>query len=188
MVLTVGRIILAPVFFILYITAGFGSPLVYVLWGIFALMELSDLLDGYAARKLGQVSEMGKVLDPFADSISRITYFACFAWSGYLPIWVLLILIYRDVTVSYIRVVASSRGQMMAARWSGKLKAWIYGFAGGAGLALFSMHSMGWVLAALPVVEIIAQILFFASAGIALYSMADYGAFLVKFVRKSVDK
>jgi CDP-diacylglycerol--glycerol-3-phosphate 3-phosphatidyltransferase len=188
MILTAGRMVLAPVFFILYVTTGFGSPLVYLLWLILIISEISDLLDGYFARKMGLVSEIGKVLDPFADAISRITYFVCFAWSGYLPIWVLLILVYRDLITSYIRVIASNRGVMLAARWSGKLKAWIYGLSGVAGLAVFSLHSTGWFEQALPAVEKIAQISFFVSAAIAVVSVLDYGVFLRGFFRGSVDK
>ena len=188
MILTAGRIVLAPVFFILYVATGIGSPIVYLLWAIFIISEVSDLLDGYFARKMGLVSEIGKVLDPFADAISRITYFACFAWSGYLLMWVFLILVYRDLATSYIRIIASNRRLMLAARWSGKLKAWIYGLSGVAGLSVFSLHSTGWFSRALPFVEKIAQISFFGSAAIAVVSVLDYAVFLKNFFQKSVDK
>ena len=49
---------------------------------VFLLIELSDLLDGHAARVRNQESELGKVLDPFADSLSRLTYFVAFAGIG----------------------------------------------------------------------------------------------------------
>ena len=108
MALTTGRIILAPVFFLLYMLAIHGSPfLLIAVCLVFALIEVSDLLDGHAARALNQESEIGKVLDPFADSLSRLTYFVAFAGSGILPLWILLILVYRDVTVAYIRVMVS---------------------------------------------------------------------------------
>jgi CDP-diacylglycerol--glycerol-3-phosphate 3-phosphatidyltransferase len=74
-------------FFILYSWAGVSSPYVLIgVWAAFCLIEASDLLDGHIARMRGQVSELGKVLDPFADSVSRITYFFCFVTSGFLPI------------------------------------------------------------------------------------------------------
>ena len=76
---------------------------------VFVLIEFSDLLDGHFARTRKQESELGKVLDPFADSLSRLTYFVAFAGSGILPLWILLILIYRDVSVAYIRVMVSTR-------------------------------------------------------------------------------
>jgi CDP-diacylglycerol--glycerol-3-phosphate 3-phosphatidyltransferase len=185
MALTVGRIVLAPIFFILYSSAGSGSAAVFALWGVFALIEASDLLDGHMARALKQESEIGKVLDPFADSISRITYFICFAGSGYLPLWILLLLVYRDVAVSYLRVMISRQGVMLAARLSGKLKAWVYGVGGGAGIALLTMDKLGWGSAYLGLARTAAFVLFLACGAVALWTLADYGAFLRNFLKKS---
>ena len=79
------------------------------------------------------------MLDPLADSLSRLTYFLCFTVTGIMPAWVLLILVYRDVGVAYVRVLFSRGGVMLSARTSGKVKAWVYAFAGGFGLADFSL-------------------------------------------------
>lgn len=144
MALTAGRLVLAPVFFILYELAAHGPP--FLLAGvalIFVLIEISDLLDGHAARSLKQESELGKVLDPFADSLSRLTYFVAFAGSGILPLWILLILIYRDISVAYIRVIISTRQVLMSARLSGKVKAWVYALAGIGGLVDFALNGSG---------------------------------------------
>ena len=139
MILTVGRLVLAPVYFLLYQLAGAAWPCRRVAgaWLVFVLIEISDLLDGHLARKLEQESEAGKVLDPLADSLSRLTYFVCFTVAGIMPAWVLLVLVYRDVGVSYIRVLFSRGGVLLPARTSGKVKAWVYAFAGGLGLADF---------------------------------------------------
>jgi CDP-diacylglycerol--glycerol-3-phosphate 3-phosphatidyltransferase len=188
MILTVGRIILAPVFFVLYSTAGNGSPLIFFVWAAFILIEASDILDGLSARALKLETEIGKVLDPFADSISRITYFICFAWSGFLPIWILLILVYRDVTVSYLRVIASKKGVMLGARLSGKLKAWVYGLSGTAGIVVFTLYKMGWAESWLPIAEKTAFAFFLAAGAMALWSLADYAMSLRIIFGKSVDK
>jgi CDP-diacylglycerol--glycerol-3-phosphate 3-phosphatidyltransferase len=174
MVLTTGRIALAPVFALVYFLAGRGSALVYAVWLIFILIEASDLLDGFFARKLGQVSEIGKVLDPFADSISRITYFICFAWSGFLPIWILLVLVYRDIVVAYLRILVSKRGVMMSSRLSGKLKAWVYGVGGGAGVLLFALQKMDWAVFWREPLERAAIYFFLAVAAVAVWSAVDY--------------
>ena len=67
------------------------SPVVsvVVLWSLFILIELSDLLDGAAARKLNTVSGFGKLFDPFADVFARLTYFVCFSYTGIMPLWIL---------------------------------------------------------------------------------------------------
>jgi CDP-diacylglycerol--glycerol-3-phosphate 3-phosphatidyltransferase len=186
MILTVGRIVLAPVFFIIYSLAMAGSPLLLIpVWAVFVLIEVSDLLDGHIARMRGQVSELGKVLDPFADSVSRITYFFCFVLSGFLPIWILLVLVYRDIAISYVRIVMSGRGVMLAARLSGKVKAWIYAVAGGAGIAIFSLRKLGWAAGWQGVFETIAFVLFTLAVGVAAWTLIDYWAFLRKKSKKA---
>jgi len=181
MILTMARIVLAPVFYVLYQVAGNGpSGLLFVAWGVFLLIELSDLLDGFFARKLNQVSESGKVLDPFADSLSRLTYFVAFAGSGILPLWILLILIYRDVSVAYIRVLMSRDKVFLPARVSGKIKAWVYAIAGVAGLAQFSLNKLGWLPSAMAGVGAATYWLFILCGAVALWSLADYTAFFAK--------
>jgi CDP-diacylglycerol--glycerol-3-phosphate 3-phosphatidyltransferase len=186
MVLTAGRLVLAPVFFLLYELAAHGSP--YILIGVclvFAMIELSDLFDGHAARVLGQESELGKVLDPFADSLSRLTYFVAFAGSGILPLWILLVLIYRDVSVAYIRVMASSRKVLMSARLSGKVKAWIYALAGIAGIVDFALVRLGWFSEAQAGVHEAALVSFVLAAAVAVWSLVDYAVFFLKKFGKS---
>jgi CDP-diacylglycerol---glycerol-3-phosphate 3-phosphatidyltransferase len=186
MILTVARIVFAPVFYLIYqVAAGGSSGLLVGVWGVFILIEVSDLLDGYFARKLNQVSEIGKVLDPFADSLSRLTYFVAFAGSGIMPFWILLILIYRDIGVAYIRVMMSHEKILLPARVSGKIKAWIYAISGAVGLAEFTLQKLGWLASVLPVVQGAAFWLFVLCGVVALWSLTDYAAFFAKNFRKA---
>ena len=179
MVLTLGRLVLAPVYYLLYQLARRGSVLpVAGTCLAFVLIEVSDLLDGHLARKLGQESEAGKVLDPLADSLSRLTYFICFAGSGIMPLWVLLVLVYRDVGVAYIRVLYSRDRIMLPARISGKIKAWVYGFAGGAGTVVFTLKTLDILAEIQEGFGVLAFTLFIAAAGVALWSLWDYGSAL----------
>lgn len=93
------------------------------------IAELSDAADGFAARKLGVVSDFGKLFDPFADSVYRFSVFAAFAVIGYMPIWMLLIFFYRDSLTSFLRVLSGLKGVAMGARISGKIKAWVQAVA-----------------------------------------------------------
>ncbi len=186
MVLTWGRIALAPLFFAFYQLSGTRSPALLVcVWAVFILIEVSDLLDGHFARLLKQESELGKVLDPFADAVSRLTYFIAFAGSGILPLWILLVLVYRDLSVAYIRVIVSREKVLMSARMSGKLKAWVYAVAGIAGIAVYSLRSTGWLSSSLFVVETVAYGVFIGAALVALWSLADYMLFFLKKFRKT---
>ena len=181
MVLTVGRIFLAPILFIIFRFANGSTPgLIVTGWVLFLVIEISDLLDGHLARKWNQESELGKVLDPLADTLCRLTYFVLLAAAGILPLWMLLVFMYRDFAVAYIRVVISKEGVMLAARLSGKLKAWIYAIAAGGGFMLFSLRSLGasseWVAG----FRWLSLGLFIAAVGDAVWSFTDYASFFVK--------
>jgi len=126
--------ILSPLFFLAYVFpawSGGGFLLSAVSMGlIFVIIEASDVLDGYIARRFGLVTDIGKVLDPFADVLSRITYFFCFTLSGLMPAWVFLIIIYRELAVTFLRMVLIRRGVAMAASVWGKAKAVTYALGG----------------------------------------------------------
>jgi CDP-diacylglycerol---glycerol-3-phosphate 3-phosphatidyltransferase len=137
---TLGRAILSPIFFAVFAlsqTAGdhVRRAALIALLALFVAIELSDAVDGLLARGTNSVSDLGKILDPFADSMSRLTYFVCFAAAGIMPLWVLIAVIYRDTGVAFARVLAARDGIVMAARLTGKLKAWVYALAGIAGVA-----------------------------------------------------
>ena len=145
--LTFLRIILSPIFFIVFFIPRWTGPLIQssgivftiILWLLFLLIESTDFIDGYLARKLDQVTDIGKVLDPFADVISRITYFVCFTGIGIMPVWVLIIIIYREISITFFRLLMIRKGIAMAASRWGKLKAITYGFSGFSGLLLVSL-------------------------------------------------
>jgi len=136
--LTVIRIILAPIFFVTFFFtewtgAGHIASLV-VLVLVFAVMEVSDFLDGYYARKYRLVTEIGKVIDPFGDVMSRMTYFFCFTLTGLMPAWIFLILLYRELGITFLRMLMIRRGIAMAASVWGKAKAVTYAAGGVLGL------------------------------------------------------
>jgi len=182
--LSLTRIVLAPFFFIFFflerIIQGSGIYAVLGVWALFIIIEVSDLLDGYFARKLNLVSDIGKILDPFADSLSRLTYFLCFAGAGIMPLWVFLILLYRDLAVAFIRQNASMYGIVFASRLSGKLKAWVYAFSGFAGIFVFSTKKLLLLQRYSGSIERYSLIVFYLSALIAIWSLIDYALSLLK--------
>ncbi len=90
---------------------------------LIAYSELTDMLDGYIARRDNIITDIGKLLDPLSDSVSRFLYFFAFGYVGLFPIWLVLALFLRDIFVAYIRTYISLSGIAMGARFSGKLKA-----------------------------------------------------------------
>jgi CDP-diacylglycerol--glycerol-3-phosphate 3-phosphatidyltransferase len=132
--ITMIRFLLAPVFLFLFVGSGVEAVLDGVLeestvfllcFVIVAVAEVSDLLDGFFARRWGQVSNLGKVLDPYADSTFHLTcYFAIAsgAHGRWVPLWVVLFLFYREVLVEVLRKLGATRGLFIAAAISGKMK------------------------------------------------------------------
>lgn len=132
--LTFIRIFISPVFMFLYIEhellgINFFMLAICLLF-LFSVSELSDAFDGYFARKYDQVTELGKLLDPMADSIYRISVFLTFTRSPVdLPLLLVFIFIYRDSVISTLRTICALRGFALAARSSGKIKAIIQAIA-----------------------------------------------------------
>jgi CDP-diacylglycerol--glycerol-3-phosphate 3-phosphatidyltransferase len=177
-ILTSLRLLLSPLFFIFFFAGdwlpGWGLISLYCAWAIFFLIELSDLLDGYLARKMEIVSDLGKVLDPFADSVSRLTYFVCFAGRGIMPLWILLTLIYRDLGVAFIRLLVNKRGKTMGARLSGKIKAWVYAVAAGVGLLRLTLEQLLQNFEKSNIIVVAADFVFVFCALVAIWSLIDY--------------
>jgi CDP-diacylglycerol---glycerol-3-phosphate 3-phosphatidyltransferase len=130
LVLTVARIFMSPIFLLLYLYfEQLGIPLIVLPWiliGLLSLTELSDLFDGFLARRRNQVTDLGKVLDPMADSIFRLSVLLTFT-QGFVQIPLLLVSVffYRDTMISTLRTVCALKGVTLAARLSGKIKAGI---------------------------------------------------------------
>jgi CDP-diacylglycerol--glycerol-3-phosphate 3-phosphatidyltransferase len=131
--LTFCRIFCAPIFFILYFLPnwlrGFSSlsqVSVFLMIPLLALAEFTDYLDGKYARRHNQVSNFGKVFDPFADVFLNITVFFCLVLCGYMPAIILLLIIYREISMTFIRLVAIQEGVAIGARKGGKTKTVLY--------------------------------------------------------------
>ena len=172
---TLSRIILAPLFFILYRYPVLPVlPTVILLWLLFWVIEISDLVDGKIARSSSQVSDFGKLFDPFADVLARLTYFICFAFSGIMPLWVFLIILYREYSISFLRMMLTSRGISMGARPGGKLKAGVYMVSGMLSLILVSLQRLALAPALLPVISAIVLAAFLTAGFLSIASFVDY--------------
>lgn len=135
--LTVSRIIATFIVIIILIfpfySIGFQWPqfkvgtiiisLQYIVAGIiFVLASITDFVDGYLARKNNQVTDLGKMLDAIADKILVNSVLIILAYKGMLPIIVPVVTVLRDTFVDAIKMQAASKGKVVAAIKSGKLK------------------------------------------------------------------
>lgn len=167
--LTLVRIPLAVAFLVFLPPAEqWRIPFTLVVGGLLiACIELSDLLDGMLARKYGLVSETGKMLDPYADSISRLIVAWALSQRGYLLVFVPLVMAIRDVTVAYCRIHLAGRKQSVSARRGGKIKAGVQAL--GAILAFLGPAYWGLAGGRWPV-----SVISWVVTAVTVYSAYDY--------------
>lgn len=89
---------------------------------VFLIAAVTDLLDGYIARKTGCITDIGKFLDPLADKVMVTTALILLVALDRLPAWIALIIILREMVITGLRGVASTRGTVIAASPLGKSK------------------------------------------------------------------
>ena len=118
--LTVSRILLIPVFVVLFLTPTPERSL----WAaaVFGLAALTDAVDGYLARRWGQVTSLGKLLDPIADKLLVLTALFLLVDVDQVEVWVAIVLAGRELFVTGLRGVAAREGIILAAEATGKLK------------------------------------------------------------------
>ncbi len=118
--LTVGRIALVPLFVAtLLIDFPFNNVVALI---IFIAASLTDLFDGKIARKRNLVTDFGKFADPLADKILVLAALLCFVQNGLCDCIAVIIVLFREFAVTSIRLIAASKGQVVAANIWGKVK------------------------------------------------------------------
>ena len=118
--LTLLRILLTPVVaWLLFNDSTVVKMLSFIL---FILASLTDWYDGYTARKYGYVSLWGKFLDPLADKILVSTVLVCFSILDYIPAWMVIIIITRDVIITTLRSYAIFKGNPVVTTMLAKTK------------------------------------------------------------------
>lgn len=118
-VLTALRLVLSIVVFVLIGTGYYTAALV-----TFIVAAGTDWVDGYWARKYGQVTQLGRIFDPFVDKIiicGTFTFLCSVPGSG-MPAWVAVLVFAREMLVTALRSALEQKGADFSASWSGKLK------------------------------------------------------------------
>lgn len=120
--LTILRVLMVPVFIVFMLTDLGGTYNNIIALVLFVTASLTDLLDGYLARKNNLVTNFGKFMDPLADKLLVCSALICFAANGQLPAWMVIIIIAREFIISGFRLIASDEGVVIAASYWGKVK------------------------------------------------------------------
>lgn len=120
---TLARIAAIPV--LVWLLRKPDQILAFYAFGVFLVASLTDVLDGYLARRYGLVSPLGKLLDPLADKllvVSALLMLALMDRSPSIPAWLLVLIIGRELAVTGLRSIAATEGLVVAAAASGKVK------------------------------------------------------------------
>ncbi len=191
--ITVSRIALCPILFWLVMSTDTRARLAG--FALFTLAGLSDILDGYIARRDDLVTDLGKLLDPIADKLLlTVTLIPIYLishrggpldelpWIGPLPLWVLFVIFGRELLITIFRAYAARQGVVIAAGWSGKRKAMFQMFFTGAVLLWYPLVDVGlakgwenwlWNLGSMGLQAWVPIMLGFALL-LTVYSLIDY--------------
>lgn len=151
--ISLGRIAACPLVFILAFSS--SATWLFVAFLLFVAASLSDLWDGYLARKHGWVTDMGKLLDPLADKLLLVSTLIPFyilsrreaavgalPWWGELPLWVLAVIFGREVAITVFRAFAARRGVVISAGKWGKVKAFVQNLFSGSVLLWYAVATL----------------------------------------------
>lgn len=119
--LTILRIALIPVFMALLMIDGIPHNYFWAML-VFVIASITDALDGNIARKQGLVTDFGKLMDPLADKMLVTSAVVLFLYLGLANPIAVLIILARDMLVNSMRLIAASKGVVLAAGFFGKLK------------------------------------------------------------------
>jgi len=117
---TMGRVLFVPG--VLYYMDNYSPVRSLVAAILYLIASLGDGIDGYLARSRGQVSVLGKFLDPVADKLMVTSVMVFMVALGRVPAWLVVVLIARDLAITGLRSIASSEGIVIAASRGGKIK------------------------------------------------------------------
>ena len=160
--LTVFRMILIVPFVIVMLTDVCGAAGKWIALALFVGASLTDLLDGYLARKYNLVTNFGKFMDPLADKLLVCSAMICLVETGMIPSWVVIIIISREFIISGFRLIASDNGIVIAASYWGKFK------------TVFQMVMIVLMIADIAALSFVTDIVMWIALVLTVVSLVDY--------------
>ena len=172
-ILTILRIILIPGFVAMYFTSLPGRFTYSVV--ILLISGITDVLDGYIARKYHLESKLGAVLDPLADKLMQFTVFICLYLSNMIPGWLVALLLIKELTMGVGTFVLLKKKIVVQANASGKIATCVFYITAFFIMLLQPQYLVSSILALIAVLS-------------ALYAMASYGVNFFKVMKNEKDQ
>ena len=156
---------------------------------VFTLAAITDILDGYLARKLNVVSVLGKLIDPLADKLIVMATLVWMVEMGRMPTWVVIVLLAREFSITALRSVAASEGVIIAAGQEGKTKTALQMIGIIAALAAYPCH-LSYLGVDLGVVDLVrvGRLLVYLSLVFSVASAAQYVGLFAAAVEAKEEK
>ncbi|WKC78249.1 CDP-diacylglycerol--glycerol-3-phosphate 3-phosphatidyltransferase [Borreliella turdi] len=144
--ITLARIILSFIILILFFLENVFSPYLFfgIIWFLIIFNEFTDFIDGHLARKFDLVSNVGKILDPYADVLQHLTYFVFFFYKGITPYYFFVIFIYREISIGFVRNLIIQFNIVQQANFLGKLKSILYAVSTFASLLFYTLNQLSF--------------------------------------------
>ncbi|AHH10915.1 CDP-diacylglycerol--glycerol-3-phosphate 3-phosphatidyltransferase [Borrelia coriaceae ATCC 43381] len=184
--ITFFRIILSFVILLLLLLEYFWNIYLFLIliWVLIIFNELTDVIDGYVARKYNLVSDIGIILDPYADVLQHLTYFVFFFYKGITPYYFFVIFIYRELSVGVVRNLIIQFDIVQQARFLGKIKSLFYAIATFSSLFIYTLDKLNVTIFIENFVSLILKldfsfsfivgIIYAVSAFLSVISLVDY--------------
>lgn len=117
------RVVIAPVFFCLLLSGGKAEIIAAMI--LYCIGAMTDFFDGFLARRMKVVSSLGTFLDPLADKVLTSFAFIAFVAMGLANVWLVVIIIARDIFTTYMRIVADKLRKPLVTSWTAKVKTFL---------------------------------------------------------------
>jgi CDP-diacylglycerol--glycerol-3-phosphate 3-phosphatidyltransferase len=167
---TMGRVLLVPG--VLYYIDNFSPMRSFIALLLYLVAAGGDFVDGYLARTRGQVSMLGKFLDPLADKLIVTAILVFMVMLGRIHAWLVVVLIARDLTINGLRSIAAAEGMVIAASDGGKIKTALQLVAIGMLLIHFRYPVLG--LGISVDYHAVGLIILYLSAAVSIFSAIEY--------------
>ena len=115
-VLTVARLFLIPFIIYFIITNQYITALIFL-----TISGLTDVLDGWIARKFNFITNFGKLIDPLADKLTQLAVLIAITFKGVIPIWIIIIVVLKEATMIAGASFLYGKELVVSSRWYGKL-------------------------------------------------------------------
>lgn len=145
--ITLARIILSFIILILFFLENIFFPYLFfgIIWFLIIFNEFTDFIDGHLARKYGLVSNVGKILDPYADVLQHLTYFVFFFYKDITPYYFFVIFIYREISIGFVRNLIIQFNIVQQANFLGKLKSILYAVCTFVSLLFYTLNQLNFI-------------------------------------------